>query len=286
MNNQVDVNKVRKLEKSISEAVKEIGTHGMIVRAIYLYGKLSHTSKPEAVTSTSVIKFGIVSLFKLGLGKAFSKAYSFAVKSFIKPFQLVVLLLKSLRMNVFLVFIIVLLSFLNLFLAGKTATSYWNTRSASKLAQEYVTKEPRMLQRSIYLKDLESILNENISIAESRPFSLFKQNSFIFNLDADSDWSNYFGSNARDVARLLKSSFQDIGIKRHELLVKLKILKSMEEEIIQAEWQNWLMSEAQKCDYVMDNVVGQIDEVDNYQEGVDNIIEYCHECKKILANLV
>lgn len=60
----------------------------------------------------------------------------------------------------------------------------------------------------------------------------------------------------------------------------------MEEEIIQAEWQNWLMSEAQKCDYVMDNVVGQIDEVDNYQEGVDNIIEYCHECKKILANLV
>lgn len=44
--------------------------------------------------------------------------------------------------------------------------------------------------------------------------------------------------------------------------------------------------EAQKCDYVMDNVVGQIDEVDNYQEGVDNIIEYCHECKKILANLV
>lgn len=286
LNNQVDVNKVRKLEKSISEAVKEIGTHGMIVRAIYLYGKLSHTSKPEAVTSTSVIKFGIVSLFKLGLGKAFSKAYSFAVKSFIKPFQLVVLLLKSLRMNVFLVFIIVLLSFLNLFLAGKTATSYWNTRSASKLAQEYVTKEPRMLQRSIYLKDLESILNENISIAESRPFSLFKQNSFIFNLDADSDWSNYFGSNARDVARLLKSSFQDIGIKRHELLVKLKILKSMEEEIIQAEWQNWLMSEAQKCDYVMDNVVGQIDEVDNYQEGVDNIIEYCHECKKILANLV
>ena len=37
---------------------------------------------------------------------------------------------------------------------------------------------------------------------------------------------------SRDVARLLKSSFQDIGIKRHELLVKLKILKSMEEEII------------------------------------------------------
>ena len=57
------------------------------------------------------------------------------------------------------------------------------------MAQEYVTKEPRMLQRSVYLKDLESILNENISIAESRPFSLFKQNSFIFNLDADSDWS-------------------------------------------------------------------------------------------------
>ena len=38
LNNQVDVSKVRKLEKSISEAVKEIGTHGMIVRAIYLYG--------------------------------------------------------------------------------------------------------------------------------------------------------------------------------------------------------------------------------------------------------
>ena len=53
----------------------------------------------------------------------------------------------------------------------------------------------------------------------------------------------------------------------------------MEEEIIQAEWQNWLMSEAQKCDYVMDNVVGQIDEVDNYQEGVDNIISIVMNAK-------
>ena len=177
------------------------------------------------------------------------------------------------------VLIIIILGLLNVFFIGKTTTSYWTVRRANKLAYDYVTKEPWLLQRAIYLQDIQDMLHDNASISiDSKCFTKFKEKSFIFNFDADLNWNDYFNSNSREVARLLRNSFQDIGVKRHELLVKLKILKEMENEITLAEWQNWL-SEVQRCDYIRDNVVQQISQDESYIEGLQYLNEYCLDCK-------
>ncbi|RCK60430.1 Membrane-anchored lipid-binding protein SIP3 [Candida viswanathii] len=284
---QIDANKMGKLDSGINDAVKEIGNSGQIVKAVYLYGKLSHTNDPETIEPGSTLKFSLAFFLKLGLGKIIVKTYESLVRIVRTVYQLSLLLLKSLRMNLFLVLIIIILGLLNVFFIGKTTTSYWTVRRANKLAYEYVTKEPWMLQRSIYLQDIQDMLHDNVSIADDNAcFSKFKEKSFIFNFDADTEWNDYFSSNSREVARLLKSSFQDIGIKRHELLVKLKILKEMEHEITLAEWQNWLLSEVRRCDYIRDNIAHQISNDDSYAEGLQSISEYCLECKKSLSALL
>lgn len=284
---QIDANKLGKLDSGIKDAVKESGNHSQIVKAVYLYGKLSHTDDPEVAEPCSTLKFSLRFFLKLGLGKMVIKTYESLVRIVRTVFQLMLLLLKSLRMNLFLVLIIIILGLLNVFFIGKTTTSYWTVRRANKLAYDYVTKEPWLLQRAIYLQDIQDMLHDNASISiDSKCFTKFKEKSFIFNFDADTDWNDYFNSNSREVARLLRNSFQDIGVKRHELLVKLKILKEMENEITLAEWQNWLRSEVQRCDYIRDNVVQQISQDESYIEGLQYLNEYCLDCKESLLALL
>ncbi|KAI5961751.1 SIP3 [Candida margitis] len=43
----ISLDQVSKINYKLKNAVKAIGTHGQIVKAIYLYGKLSHTNEPD-----------------------------------------------------------------------------------------------------------------------------------------------------------------------------------------------------------------------------------------------
>ncbi|KAL6453743.1 SIP3 Membrane-anchored lipid-binding protein SIP3 [Candida maltosa Xu316] len=284
---QIDANKFGKFDKEIKKAIKEIGNHGMIVKAIYLYGKLSHTTEPEVVPESSVIKLSGLYLVKVATGKVIAKSLDSFIEMVKIAVKLVLLLLKSLRMNLFLVLIIIILALLNIFLIGKTTTSYWTVKRANQLAYDYVTKEPMNLKRLVYLQDIQDILESEKNIISSNdssktPFETFKQKSFVYNFNDETDWNDYFSFESREVARSLKTSFQDIGIQRHDLLVKLRILKEMENEITHAEYQNWLMSEVQRCDYMNDNLIGQIEPLGEYSEGVEYLKNYCNECKSAL----
>ena len=48
-------------------------------------------------------------------------------------------------------------------------------------------------------------------------------------------------------ARRLQRSRENLGLQRHDLLVAMRVVNTIEREVLQAEFENWLLEESVKC---------------------------------------
>jgi hypothetical protein len=106
----------------------------------------------------------------------------------------------------------------------------------------------------------------------------------------------------RSTAKRLRRTRQHLGSYRHNLVVAMRMVNSVEREMLQAEWENWLLDENSRCRHVEEmlrdnhsNTVqgrgakesgsqkvlsahlqdkdARLDELRKWQEG------YCNSCK-------
>lgn len=56
--------------------------------------------------------------------------------------------------------------------------------------------------------------------------------------------------NSKATARRLRRSRQRLGSYRHDLLVAMRVVNNIEKEMIQSEWENWLVDENLRCEQV------------------------------------
>lgn len=57
-------------------------------------------------------------------------------------------------------------------------------------------------------------------------------------------------STSKATARRLRRTRQRLGSYRHDLLVAMRVVNSIEKEMIQSEWENWLADENLRCEQV------------------------------------
>lgn len=70
------------------------------------------------------------------------------------------------------------------------------------------------------------------------------------NLDGQRDPSTDLSSSRpaqTATVRRLRTSRQHLGVQRHDLLIAMRVVNSIEREMLQAEWENWLIEESAKC---------------------------------------
>ena len=102
-------------------------------------------------------------------------------------------------------------------------------------------------------------------------------------------------------ARRLQRSREHLGLRRHDLLVAMRVVNSIEREMLQAEWENFLLEEDVKCRHLgailgqnttellgEKNTKGQrvlhgepprLDEIRAWQQ------QYCESCSKELDSV-
>jgi hypothetical protein len=54
----------------------------------------------------------------------------------------------------------------------------------------------------------------------------------------------------RSTARRLRRTRQHLGSYRHDLMVAMRVVNNVEREMLQAEWENWLLDENTRCKQV------------------------------------
>ena len=59
--------------------------------------------------------------------------------------------------------------------------------------------------------------------------------------------SSYSERATRSTAKRLRRTRQHLGTYRHDLVVAMRVVNNIEQEMLKAEWENWLMDENSRC---------------------------------------
>ena len=83
----------------------------------------------------------------------------------------------------------------------------------------------------------------------SSSFSVFREHNLFRDPDIPLSLATppSRGVSSKTAAHRLQRTRQRLGSYRHDLLVALRVVNSIEKEVLQAEWERWLRRETQRC---------------------------------------
>lgn len=91
-----------------------------------------------------------------------------------------------------------------------------------------------------------------VSILTRDSYDQFREITNI--TDLDSSYQNagalFSETVTRSTARRLRRTRQHLGSYRHDLVVAMRVVNNIEREMMQAEWENWLLDENTRCKQV------------------------------------
>ena len=110
-------------------------------------------------------------------------------------------------------------------------------------------------------------------------FNINLRNSFdTFQAITSVDDSSTFTSRA---ARRLYRTRQHLGTYRHDLLVAMRVVNSIEKEVIQAEWEDWVSGENNRCTQMGKMMAdGNVTQVQEMAETKQRFDLYCASCRE------
>lgn len=153
--------------------------------------------------------------------------------------------------------IIVLLAvslLMNLLLTSTESSTWWKERSAARFMKRIGVAPNPMMSKAIYLADLEEASGSKgydwSSPKNSTCYAAYK--SLLDATNMDTPWEDagttLSSPSSKATARRLRRTRQRLGSYRHDLVVAMRVVNSIEREMLQSEWENWLINEKAMCD--------------------------------------
>ena len=139
-----------------------------------------------------------------------------------------------------------------------------------------------MMSKAIYFADLDEATGANghdLNFPKnSTCFSTYK--SLLGTTEIDIPWdeagATLSSPSSRATARRLRRTRQRLGSYRHDLMVAMRVVNSIEREMLQSEWENWLINEKSLCDDL---------ELVLHEGGGDKSAKGASSKQKIMASL-
>ncbi|KAK9463645.1 uncharacterized protein V1516DRAFT_48972 [Lipomyces oligophaga] len=247
----------------ISRATRQLGAQGRTSKSIQLYGQVGkstapldpRTGFPITILQDKGQIFLLISrrsMFYLLLTKALRLVY----KIFTLVLGLVFLVVTKLFSVVngqWIILIVAGISLvLNAFLSSRSSLAYWTERRAYRTMSQVGVKPNGILGKAVFLKDLEEYISSGVDIA-SNPSGLcygkFRSISELTMSDPSTEnlGSRYTSGLTQQEALRISSARQRAAVERHQHLIAIRVIGRMEEELVRAEWGNWLTSERTRC---------------------------------------
>ena len=142
----------------------------------------------------------------------------------------------------------------NLVLSPRNFSSWWQERKAIKFMSRLGVGSDRTMSKAIFLHDIQDATAMRTSSElsdESHPSRCRDTFNDIMSLsDAGDGLATSPASPQKShtsMAPELQRSRQQLGFRRHDLLVALRVVNSIEKELLKAEWQRWVVGENIRC---------------------------------------
>ncbi|KAJ5084618.1 hypothetical protein NUU61_009197 [Penicillium alfredii] len=201
------------------------------------------------------------------------------------------------------ILILLATSFLmNGFYSSRDGWDWWHERHASNFMARLGVQPDLVMGKAIYMRDIdEAIANTTIwpdTGNASDCFATFHEQTTRF---AEMPLSlSTLGSRdamAKSAAKRFHQTRERLGLYRHNLLVALRVVNSIEKEVVQTEWERWLREEVRRCRQVeillgtdageddLNLKAGRLAQAERvFAEHADNVKQwyegYCSSCRK------
>ena len=244
----------------ISEQVRNFASaHGRTKKAIQIFGQVGvQTQTSEFAGSEAPLKAQLRRSRKHHTLTALAfESFASMSESVITSAGQIILrfvgwIWKTISANMIILGVLAISVVLNMAFSSTGVSDWWSERKARKFMTPFGLGPDLTMSKSIYVRDLE----ESTALSPGDPKETSSQCRDAFNAIMNlPDASPPSPSNVLSVARSqaittrrLQRTRQHLGIKRHDLLVAMRVVNSIEREMIQAEWENWLMDEGAKCE--------------------------------------
>ncbi|KAH8153249.1 uncharacterized protein LAJ45_02836 [Morchella importuna] len=159
--------------------------------------------------------------------------------------------------------------------------SYWNEKRAARWLEEVGVAPNGIMSRAVYLRDLEEVVSNGtmswVVEGESQCHAAFRSLSESTDMDAPAATAtlDFSSPSARATARRLRQGRQHLGSYRHDLLVAMRVVNTLERELLWGEWSNWVKEEMGRCAQAREMLGGEVE-----GEEVAWLVEYCGSCEK------
>jgi hypothetical protein len=104
--------------------------------------------------------------------------------------------------------------------------------------------------------------------------------------DSNYDNAPEFLAPTRKKASELRSRRQQLNVLRHELLVSLRSVNTVEKGLVEGEWMTWLGDELYRCDRAAQLLAQTSDEgLETRMEHVARLRDYCGDCNRVWGHV-
>ncbi len=141
---------------------------------------------------------------------------------------------------------------LNLAYSSTSTSDWWRERKARKFMTRLGVGPDLTMRKAIYLNDLEdstALQVGSLGTPTSQCRDTFDSIMSLAETDASHSSNGLTSLRPAQTAavRRLQRSRQHLGTQRHDLLVAIRVVNSIEREMVHAEWETWLLEESVKC---------------------------------------
>ncbi|KAI1431642.1 PH domain-containing protein [Xylaria sp. CBS 124048] len=250
------------LAEVATDQVRRLGHHSRTKRAIQVYGNVGLQSQAVVFSpnESNSARKPLINPRTLGsmlieTGRSFTD--SVASSLMLWTFAGLRKLWKLVNAQRLLILLLVLSVLTNLTISSQSSSTWWSERRAANLMNRLGVGPNTMMSKAIYLADLDKAV-KSTAMGTSWPqdsycYSTFQALTNSSNIDASqedaaaplSTWGK-----SRETARRLRNTRQRLGAYRHDLVVAMRVVNSVESEMLKLEWENWLTDENHRCERV------------------------------------
>ncbi|KAL9125272.1 MAG: hypothetical protein Q9217_005497 [Psora testacea] len=297
----------------LSDQVRRlVGAHGRTKKAITIFGHIgqqNHVSEFEGSNSPLNARLRRSRKLRTLIGLALQAMGSFAETVATSIIQAIGNCVRwgwnTVTANYLILTALALSIITNLVFSSRNTSEWWRDRKAIQYMSRLGIGSDHTMAKAIYIHDLEdatrldthsSTTSENIN---SMCRDTFNSIMNLYDLPHSVSVPASPKRSQASTALRLQSRRQHLSTRRHDLLVAMRVVNSIEREMVKAEWEHWLMEENVMCEQLGVMLKENVTEDSKSSKGAHKIMssngevdgremgkvkewyeEYCGSCKK------
>ncbi|BCR97855.1 putative transcription factor SipA3 [Aspergillus luchuensis] len=242
----------------VGDQVRRLGAHSRTKKAITIFGHIGRQNFSSQFSPQTDLQLKLRnpriqrSLPQLLFERCASLTESIVSDLMMWMFAFLRWVWKTTHANKVILILLLSSMLINGFYSSRDAYEWWHDRTVGNFMARIGVSPDNVMTKAIYMRDIDDAIanttighgSENVSDC----FATFHQQTVRSPGNTISlGTSGFRDSMTRSAARRIQQTRERLGSYRHDLLVALRVVNSIEREVIQSEWERWLRQELRRC---------------------------------------